>query len=74
MCILYIDKYSIYYLFGLKYRVEGPYGIGANELDCDIIVSKFKLQSCNYFHFLTNTLLSPNYGLNSITIVLQGWF
>ena len=28
----------------------------ANVLDCDIIVSKFELQSHNYVHFLTNTL------------------
>ncbi len=28
----------------------------ANLLDCDIVVSEFKLQSCYYIHFRTNTL------------------
>ncbi len=50
-------------------------------LDCDIVVSKFKLQSCYYIHFQTNSLgkgmnnpPSSN-GLNSTTtVLLQGGF
>ena len=53
----------------------------ANELDYDIGVREFKLQSWYYIHFQTNTLsksinlLIPtlNYGLNSTTtVLLQG--
>ena len=33
-----------------------PYGRVANMLDCNIVVSKFKIQSCNYIHFSVNTL------------------
>ena len=29
----------------------GGHNIVANTLDCDIIVSKFKTQSCFYVHF-----------------------
>ena len=31
----------------------------ANMLDSDIVVSKFKLWSCYYVHFRTNTLEKP---------------
>ena len=27
-----------------------------NVRDCNIVVNKFKLQTCNYVHFPTNTL------------------
>ena len=37
-----------------KWRI--PYGIVANVLDCDIIGSEFKHQSCNYIYFQINTL------------------
>ena len=33
-----------------------PHCVVANVLDCNIRVSKFKLLSCNYIHFWTNTL------------------
>ena len=44
----------------------------------DIVVSKFKLKLCYYFHFQTNILgkdmNTPSYELNSTTTVLpQGW-
>ena len=55
-----------------------------NVLDCDIVVSEFKLQSRYYVHFRANNLMKdmnpfnyfppPSYRLNSITAVLQqGW-
>ena len=60
------------------------HGVVAEVPDCDIVVSKFELQSRYYVHFRTVTLEKgmkplippppPNYGLNSITTVLQGWF
>ena len=44
----------------------------ANVLDCDIVVSEFELQPCNYVHFRTNaieekvlTSLSPSYESNT---------
>ena len=56
----------------------------AKMLDCGLKVSKFKLQLCNYVHFLTNIPLSPSYGLNRTTTVLlrklwneityEGWY
>ena len=39
-----------------SFRGEWPCCIVANMLDCDNLVSKFKLQSSYYFHFWTNTL------------------
>ena len=39
-----------------KYLRRSPYGIVANELDCNIVVSEFVLQSRYYIHFQTNTL------------------
>ena len=33
-----------------------PRGIVTNILDCDIVVSEFKLQSRNYVNFFTNNL------------------
>ena len=52
-----------------------------NALDCGIVVSKFKLQSCYYVHFWANTpgkgmkpSYPPSYGLNSTTtVLLEGW-
>ena len=51
--------------------------VEAYELDCDIIVREFKLQSRCYVCFWTNILekgmnhfISPSYELNSDTIVL----
>ena len=34
----------------------GPYGIVANTLNFNIIVSKFELQLCYYIPFRTNTI------------------
>ena len=49
-----------------------------NQLNCDIVVNEFELQSRNYVHFLTNTLgkgkdpFIPRYGLKStIAVLLQ---
>ena len=49
----------------------------ANVLDSNIIKSEFELLSLYYVHFWTNTLgkgmnslITPNNGLNSTTIVL----
>ena len=48
----------------------GPWDVVANVLDFDTVVTKFKLQSCYYVHFWTNTLekgknclISPAMGL-----------
>ena len=57
------------------------YVVVANEQDCNIIVSEFKLQSCYDIHFWTNTLgqgmkplTKPSYRLSSITtVLLQRW-
>ena len=62
-------------------RRGSPCGIVVNRLDCNIIVSKFKLPSCTYIHFWTNILakgmnllIPPGYVLNSnTTVLLQGW-
>ena len=56
-------------------------GVMANLLDCDIIVSEFKLQSCYYIHFQAkahgkcmNLLFPFSNGLNyNTTVLLQGW-
>ena len=49
-------------------------------LDCSLERREFELQSGYYIHFWTNTLrkgmnpLFPTiYGLNSNTVVIQGW-
>ena len=33
---------------------ESPRGVVVNVLDCDIVVSKFEIQSWYYVHFQTN--------------------
>ena len=43
-------------------------GVVANVLNCDIIVNKFKLQSCYYIHFQTNTLRK---GMNPLIPLLD---
>ena len=43
--------------------VEIPWGIVVPMQDCNIKVSKFELQSCNYVHFRTNIL---GKGMNSL--------
>ena len=55
-----------------------PYGIMVNMPDCNIVASKFLLQSCYYVLFMTNILrkgMNPIiYGLNSdTTVFLQVW-
>ena len=53
----------------------------AKELDCNLEVSEFKLQTQYYVHLQTNTLgkgIEPPYplrnGLRSITaVLLEGW-
>ena len=56
---------------------RSPWGIVANVLNCNIIVSEFKLKSQNHIDFWTNTLekgmnflIHSNYELNSTTPVL----
>ena len=39
------------------YQGESPMVKWLITLPCDIVISKFKLQSCNYIHFQTGTLL-----------------
>ena len=59
---------------------RSPYGAVAKVLNCDIVESQLKFQSCYYIHFRTNTLglgmnpLTPSYGLNRTTNPPQGWF
>ena len=58
-----------------------PHGVVANMLDCNIIVSEFKLQLHYYVYFQTNTLgegmkllILPSYSLKSTTtVLLWGW-
>ena len=54
-----------------------PRGVRVIALNCGIVVSEFEPQSRYYVHFRTNTLekcmnplITPNYGLNSISAVL----
>ena len=52
-----------------------------NVLDCDIVISEFKIQSLYYIHFQTNILwkgmnsfIPRPHGLNStITVLLEEW-
>ena len=55
---------------------ESPHGVVVNRLDCNIIGSEFKLQSCDYIHFRTNTLWEKyklvyllSYGLNMVSLL-----
>ena len=60
---------------------ERPHGVIVKAIDCEIIVSKFELQSCYYVHFrkqypweMYEPPYSSGYGLNRTTIVLlEGW-
>ena len=47
----------------IKLSISSRHTIVVNVLECDIIVSKFELQSCYYIHFWTNTL---GKGMNTI--------
>ena len=47
---------DIHHLYHIYYSVGSPCGAAANVLDYEIVVSEFKLQSCYYIHFQTNTL------------------
>ena len=42
----------------MKYMSEGgvPHCVIVKAMDCGIVVSEFKLQSCYYVHFWINTL------------------
>ena len=60
----------------LKMNRGRPHRVMVKVLGSGILVCKFKLQSCYYVHFQTNTLAKgmkppcpPSYGLNSITTV-----
>ena len=45
-------------------------GVVANELDCDIVVTKFELQSLYCVHFRTNTL---GKGMNYLIPLVMGY-
>ena len=71
---------SVLKYFLTKVGVRKAHGTIVKVLDCGLKVSEFKLQSCYYVHFWTNTLgkgmnhLMPHYGLISTTaVLLQGW-
>ena len=49
-----------------------PHVVMANMLDYDIIVSKFKHQSCFYVHFWTNTLRKSMKPFISLSYRLKG--
>ena len=74
--MIYSDLHWFYLAFNGNSR-----GIVANVLDCDIVVSEFEHHSPYYVHFRTNTLgegvnplITPSYGLNSVTTVFkQEW-
>ena len=68
-CLSRINSYFLLLLVGT------PYGIVANILDFDIVVSNFRLHSHYYVHFWTHTLrksmnvlIPSSYRLNSTTI------
>ena len=64
---------SILSIFSYYIR-ESPRDVVAYVLNCDIIVSKFELQSRYFVHFRTNTLDSSHCGLNNSTkVFLQEW-
>ena len=42
---------------------RSPYGVVVNELDCDIVINEFELQS---FHHFRINILGKYYKLNSI--------
>ena len=48
---------------------RSPCNIVANMLDCDIVVSKFELQSHYYIHFKTNALRK---GINPLITPAMG--
>ena len=52
MKIKYEQSLTIFFFCG----GESSCGVGANVLDCDVIVTKFKLQWYYYIHFSTNIL------------------
>ena len=48
-----------------------PCGVVANKLNCNIIVSEFKLQICYYVHFQTNHLRKDMNSRISLAMVAQ---
>ena len=54
-------------------KTGSPYDTVANVLDCNIIVSKFKLQSCYYVHFQINNIGKDMSPLILPAVHLQGW-
>ena len=57
---------------------ENPHGVMVSVLDSNLDVSEFKLWSCYYIHFRTDTLgkgINPLicHRLYSVTAVLQRW-
>ena len=46
-----------------------PHGVIVKAMDCEIVVSKFKLQSGYYVHFWTNTL---GKGMNPFILPAMG--
>ena len=46
-----------------------PLGVMVKVLDCGIVVSEFKLQSCYYIRFQTNT---PRKGMKPLILPVMG--
>ena len=72
---IYLYQFThIYLSIYLSIYQGSPYNVVANVLDCNIIVSEFKLHLHYYVHFWTNTLgkdMKPFIpSANSITTVL----
>ena len=52
---------------------ESTSDIGAYMLDCNIVVSEFKLQLYHYVHFRTNTLEKAVSKVSKVGDLCQGW-
>ena len=46
-----LNKETITEIYNQNGNRESPCGVVAKVLDCDIVVSEFKLQSCYYVYF-----------------------
>ena len=53
------------YLKSYDYSWVSLHGIVINELECNIVISEFKLQSCYYIHFQINILWR---GMNTLIL------
>ena len=80
----YIKTYSKYYsnIITIHEHIPNrrcPCGVMVKAMDCGIVISEFKLQSCyyvpdKYTWERYEPPYPPSYGLNStITVLLEGW-